>query len=381
MRVLITTACLDQRSGTETYVLDLALELQRQGHQPAVYTLKPGELSRQLVAQGIPVATTLRSGWFEPDLIHGHHHLPTLAALSHYPRTPAIHICHDHLAWVDRTPVHDRILRHLAVSRLCLDRVVAEGVPRPEVALCLNWVDVGRFLPRPPLPALPRRAMVFSNYANGDTHLPAVQEACRRAGIALEAFGAGVGRIAEQPERVLGDYDLVFAKAKAALEAMAVGSAVILCDFGGTGPLVTSRNLEDLRPLNFGFEALRNPLDPDHLLTQIACYDADDAARVRDRIRSSASLEAAVGGLVTIYGQVLEAHRLPRMQQASTPPWAPWTLPIRLRMLRWYYRALQLAVTPAGMRLKRVPGWRLLRAIHRKFWIGMAFKHPTARPR
>ena len=37
-----------------------------------------------------------------------------------------------------------------------------------------------------------------------------------------------------------GDYDLVFAKARCALEAMAVGAAVVLCDTHGLGPMVTS---------------------------------------------------------------------------------------------------------------------------------------------
>ena len=50
-----------------------------------------------------------------------------------------------------------------------------------------------------------------------------------------------------QPERVLGRYDIVFAKAKAAMEAMAVGAAVVLCDFGGVGPMVTWADFDRLR--------------------------------------------------------------------------------------------------------------------------------------
>jgi hypothetical protein len=80
--------------------------------------------------------------------------------------------------------------------------------------------------------------------------------------------------------RLLGQYDVVFAKAKAAMEAMAVGTAVILCDFSGIGPIVTSTRFEELRPLNFGFEALRDPLEPEHLLREIARYDPEDAPDV-----------------------------------------------------------------------------------------------------
>ena len=39
-------------------------------------------------------------------------------------------------------------------------------------------------------------------------------------------------------------YDIVFAKARAAIEAMAVGAAVIVCDFDGVGPMVSTENVD-----------------------------------------------------------------------------------------------------------------------------------------
>src|SRR6185369_10855843 len=126
-----------------------------------------------------------------------------------------------------------------------------------------NWVDLRRFARRPPLPARPRRALLFSNYARPDTHLPAVREACRRAGLDLDVVGEGVGREVARPEEILGRYDVVFAKAKAALEAMAVGAAVVLCDLTGVGPPVTVADFARLQRMNFGVEALTEPLDPE----------------------------------------------------------------------------------------------------------------------
>ena len=41
-----------------------------------------------------------------------------------------------------------------------------------------------------------------------------------------------------RPEELLPKYDLVFAKARCALEAMATGCAVVLCDFAGLGSMV-----------------------------------------------------------------------------------------------------------------------------------------------
>ena len=39
-----------------------------------------------------------------------------------------------------------------------------------------------------------------------------------------------------RPEEALGSYDIVFAKARAAAEAVATGTAVVLCDVAGAGP-------------------------------------------------------------------------------------------------------------------------------------------------
>jgi hypothetical protein len=74
--------------------------------------------------------------------------------------------------------------------------------------------------------------------------------------------------------------------------------------------MVTSENFDELRPLNFGFEALSEPLSADSLTRQIARYDPVDVARVRDRIRACAGLEDAVGQLVRIYRQAIEGNAL-----------------------------------------------------------------------
>src|SRR5690606_10549363 len=120
-----------------------------------------------------------------------------------------------------------------------------------------NAVDLARFRARGPLPLRPARALLFSNYAREDTHLPVVREACARAGLPRDVIGAGAGRAVAAPETILGDYDLVFAKGRSALEALAVGAAVVLCDFRGIGPMVTSANLDALRLANLGARTLQ----------------------------------------------------------------------------------------------------------------------------
>ncbi len=175
--------------------------------------------------------------------------------------------------------------------------------------MVLNFVDLDRFRPRAPLPLRPRRALVFSNQASEGTFLPAVREACARSGLALEVAGVAAGSPAERPEALLPGFDLVFAKARAAMEAMAVGTAVVLCDQAGAGPLVTSADFDRLRPLNFGIRALRHPVTADFLAGEIERYDAADAAEVSRRLRATAGIEEAVDRLLGLYEEVLAEHR------------------------------------------------------------------------
>lgn len=311
LRVLITNRVLSRRTGTELYVRDLALSLLRRGHLPIVYSPVLGPLADEVRAATVPVVDDLSRVGAAPDVIHGHHAGETLAALLAFPGVPAIALCHSWVGWADAPVAFPRILRHVAVDDTCRDRLVMEhGIAEDRVHVVLNAVDLARFRPRGPLPPRPARALVFSNGAGGKgSHLEAVRAACAAAGIALDVAGDGVGRSLEQPEDALGDYDLVFAKARAALEAMAVGAAVILCDVAGAGEMVTTGNVGRLRPLNFGMRALREPATPEILAREIARYDAADAAEVSRRVRACAGSDAQVDELVGLYRAVIAEHR------------------------------------------------------------------------
>ena len=131
-----------------------------------------------------------------------------------------------------------------------------------------------------------------------------MREACLRTKLTLDVIGADSGNVSRRPQDVLGQYDIVFAKARCALEALAVGSAVVLCDTVGVGPMVTTSEIAQLRRLNFGVRALRRR-DRDVLEREIARYDPQDAAEVSRRIRESAGRERSIDQIVALYQEVV----------------------------------------------------------------------------
>jgi hypothetical protein len=136
--------------------------------------------------------------------------------------------------------------------------------------------------------------------------MDSVRQACSARGIAVDAAGADVGRVTDNPGELLRNYDVVFAKARCAMEALAVGCAVVLCDRSGLGPMVSSGNFDEVRRLNFGLRTLRAPVSPETVAARLADYDPSDAARVSTRIRTEARIEDAVGQLLELFDQVLE---------------------------------------------------------------------------
>ena len=110
----------------------------------------------------------------------------------------------------------------------CRDRLICEdGVDEARVRLIPSSVDLDRFELRPPLPARPARALVFGNYTGESAHLTALRSACARHDIQLDVVGRLMNNAVDRPEQTLRNYDIVFAKGRAALEALAVGCAVI----------------------------------------------------------------------------------------------------------------------------------------------------------
>jgi hypothetical protein len=352
MRILLTNTTLAHRTGSELYAVELALALRARGHDPVVYSAVLGRLAHELAAGGVPVTDTLDALVEPPDLIHGHHHTATLTALLYFAGVPGLFVCHGYEPWEEAPLLFPRLLRYVAVDLPTGERLTAAGVDPERQETILNFVDLDRFQPRPPLPPRPRRALVFSNNAHEATHLPAVRAACAAAGVEVDVAGIASGRVAARPELLLPAYDLVFAKGRAAIEALAVGAAVVLCDAAGCGPMVASANLDRLRPLNFGFRTLEQPLSAAALSAQIACYDAADAMRVCGRMRQVAGLDRAVARYLDLYERILEEHRAGAA--ASDPAAEGRAAAAYLRWLDPFLKERDRALTDRAALWKRV---------------------------
>ena len=298
MRILISSQDLTSFGGVQMFARDLARKLLQWGHEPIMHSPRLGAVANDLRKWTIPVTSDLRTITVPPDAIIGNYHLGTMTALQQFPRTPAIFVCHTSTEIVPRGP---RIRRYVAVDHACWSHMVYEcGVERERVELVLNSVDLTRFPARDALPPRPRRALLFGNQFSGNGPWRAIETACRQQGIVTEIIGRGVGKPEPHPEKILLEYDIVFARARSALEAMATGAATILAGPSRMGTLVSAADVARYRPDNFGRRALTTPIDVESVSRELARYDPADAAEVCRIVRETASLELAAAQFVRL---------------------------------------------------------------------------------
>jgi hypothetical protein len=217
--------------------------------------------------------------------------------------------------------------------------VHTEGIDPKRVLILHNAVDLDRIPSRPvPLRKRPLRATAFGKAAA----VPELRTACEQLGIQFDAMGAP-GCISTVPEQELVQYDLVFASARSALEALCCGCAVIVCDFRGFAGLVTSRNLESLRAMNFGLRCLGATITVDRCVQEIGRYDADDALRVAKSARADADLGKLLDNFEKLYNEVLTGARRPSVsaeaRERAVARFLHENLPRRPSDARWPWLA------------------------------------------
>lgn len=337
LTILLTNIWLAHYAGSEVVTRDVAVGMLARGHRPVVYSPTLGDVAEEIRAKGVAVIDDLRLLAERPDVIHAHHTIPCAEALMCFPDVPAIRVCHGFETWLDGPLDFPQIAIHVAVDEACRDRLVhTQGLDPSQVVVLQNAVDLRRIPKRPqPIAERPRRALALGK-ASAVAQLSA---ACADRDIAFEAAGYHVGRPVPDPMQRLVEADLVFATARAALEALCCGCAVIVCDERGLGGMVTTGNFGAMRARNFGLRTLTTPVTMEGLIEEIGRYDRADAMKVSGLTRADADLESLLDEYEALYDAVLSGDRRPNIaaeaHQQAVARFLHDSLPRRPQDPRW----------------------------------------------
>jgi hypothetical protein len=309
MNILITNIFLIGHSGTEVYVRDLAIALQNRGNHVEVYSPRLGAVAEEIRKAGIHIVDSTADLSRSPDIIHGHHYFATIDVIVRFPNVPVIYFVHDRLNPIDTPPKHSSILKYAAVDYNCLDKLTIDnGIAEKDTTVIYNWVDISRFKLRENFSEKPVKALVFSNYADKNNHFKVIKEACDKTGLELDVVGVGFARDVVNPEDILANYDIVFAKAKAAMEALATGACVIVCDYNGLGETVNSTNFNNFRKFNFGMKTQTRPIEVELIVQEIEKYNVSENIRASELIREQADFNLILGKIINLYGETIDKY-------------------------------------------------------------------------
>jgi glycosyltransferase involved in cell wall biosynthesis len=318
MRILLTNIWMIGRGGSESVTRDLARGLVALGHSPTVYTPLIGQPGRELEASGVPVIDDLRLMKEPPDVIHGHHSIPTVEAIVRFPRVPVVNVCHAWALGVEAPVSFPQVQFHVGVDEVCMERIAhSPDIDPSRIYLIPNGVELKRIPARPcRLPSRPQKAVVFGK---ATALLPILFDICADKGIELEAIGWPLGKPTAGPEAVLVEADLVFASARAALEALCSGCVVVVCDERGVAGRATTQNYKELRSNNFGLRCLTRPASAANLRSEIESYDAGDAEALAAIAREDADFAKVIDQYLQLYRRSIDDMRLrPVMEEDYT---------------------------------------------------------------
>ncbi len=304
--MLITNLFVKNYSGSENVAELLAEGLRRAGHQPVLFAPQLGQQAQSMRQRGFRVVDRVSQLTEPPDVIHAQHLTPCLIAMARFPDVPVVYSCHSSVYDVEAPLPHPQIRAVIAVDETCAAKCREVGVPSERLSVILNAVDLERFKRRTPLPAKPKRALLLTKNRG---HQDSVRAACADAGIDVDELGRGTSRFVPDIETVLGDYDLVFATARMAIEAAATGCAVIVCDERGFAGLLTNDNLPLWRRRNLGIGILSQAVTVENLADAISQYDAADACLVTETLRRSVGADIFVEQHVEVYHRAIASQK------------------------------------------------------------------------
>ncbi|MBV9309510.1 MAG: hypothetical protein JOZ73_01680 [Solirubrobacterales bacterium] len=233
MRTVLSFENFDGFGGTETYMLTVAQQLERLGHDALVYTPNAGRFAEFARGQGVRVIGRDQlpadcDAFFAQDAASCHELASRFPAAS---RVLAVH-SRDHA--LQGAPQVPDVCDLLVVFNDRVHSWVESSAWHPRIARLSQPVDLKRFFelgfPRPS----PSRALVLSNYLDGP-RAELINAACQDAGLKVEWVGVTTSP-SSTPEWAIADADIVIGQGRCIVEAMAAGrAAYVYGTVGGDG--------------------------------------------------------------------------------------------------------------------------------------------------
>jgi hypothetical protein len=282
VRILLATDALDALGGSETYVVTIAGDLQRLGHDVQLYARTLGAAADQAAELGLRATSDPRALPADVDAIVVQDGAVACDLAISHPLVPQLFVAHSDLFDLQLPLEVPGLVQVVVTLYDRVDERIRALASEYEIVRLSQPVDVTRFVPLRPLPPRARTALALGNYVRGP-RADLLERACERAGVELRRRGGHApDGVVHAPELAYNEADIVFGKARVVIEAMACGRAVYVYDHNGADGWVTAERYERLAADNFGGQRGPAVTDVDALVADLIDYDPQLGLTSRD---------------------------------------------------------------------------------------------------
>jgi hypothetical protein len=271
MKVLVATHSFSHVGGTETYVLTVAEQLQRLGHQVGIYARHHGDMAGLARERAVDVVVDPDELGAPADVLLTQDAGMAYELADRYPLVPQVFVNHSAIFDPQQPPLVPGVVEAVVVMSERFGSRVAALDTQVRMVRLTQPIDTERLIPRRPPSDVPRRALLLGNYLAGDA-LRLLVETWSEMGLEVVQVGSATTPTL-QPEVDIAESDIVVGKGRAVLDAMACGRPAYLYDaFGGDG-WVTPETYAAMESDAFAGQALTDLVDGERLRKDLAQYD------------------------------------------------------------------------------------------------------------
>ncbi len=282
MRLVISYLRMVAFGGTETYVLTVAGELERLGHDVVIHAPETGACAEFARAHGLQVVRNESELPRSCDAVFAQDAATAYAMARRYPGAVRVFVAHSESYPLQSPPQLKDVSHTIVVMNDRLRRRTEQLGWHPEVVRLRQPIDLQRFCFR----ALeleqrrPPRVLLLSNYPRG-TRARMIERACATAGFELRHTGE-TGRPTATPEHEIGAAEIVISLGRGALEAMACGRAVYVYGQAGGDGWVTADTYLAIEADGFSGRALERAIGLDLLADELSQWSEEMGEIGRD---------------------------------------------------------------------------------------------------
>jgi len=297
VNVLLTNHEMLMPGGSETYCFTMAEELKRLGHEPIIYTPKPGTYAHfvQQTIPILPIVHELKKIDFDAAIIQSAVCWNAVRELQCFK------------IWNINAPFDlgippEQVHRITSISEETQKEAENHSINSIVVR---NGIDCEKFKPRRQIREKLTKVLMITNHFPGVVNI--VKEACKLAKVDFQHIGHP--RWVTNQQDYINTADLVISLGRGIYEAMACGRNCIVFDYNGAAGFVTPDDYEKMKWYNCSGRLRGMKWNAERLAEEFKKYDTKLGPELREIALQKHNIKTVIEGHLDAISRYMDQHK------------------------------------------------------------------------